>query len=686
LLRYLSAAALFAAFSGTAAASDKAEVRYGAPAAWVQSAPQPTDAAAPADAPLRFIYADTQLHALPTGMETYSAYRVRILKPEALQMGRIGIMWNPSSGDATVHAVRIIRQGQIIDVLKGTRFQVIQREGALEQSVLTGDLTATLQVPGLQVGDELEVATTIRNRDLTLGDQAFGMYQFPSQGLPGVFRYRLSWPDVEHLSFQSSRDLAVAVPERQGHEQTISYELRDPRGVIVNDDAPGRFNIRRLVEYSSFAGWADVSSRFWPLFANAATLPPNSPLHAEAAKIAATSTDPAVRATAALKLVQENIRYVFVGLNGGNYRPASADETWSRRFGDCKAKTALLLALLRELGINAEAVLVNANGDDGLDERLPSATVFNHVLVRAVIGGKAYWLDGTRLGDSYLDMLPQPGFSWGLPVRQSGGGLEPVKAAPFAHPQFIGVLDLDASVGFDKPAKVSLQHVIRGDDAYSVRTSLAALSTEDADRAVRSYWRQQESWVDADSVAWRYDERRKTLVLSLVGTGKPDWTGNDKGGHDLTIWGAGFNPPDTLRRSKEQDGDAPWLIDFPKFKCWATTIHLPRPGAKHYWAYYADAMDQDIGGVTYWRQAGLRDNVVRTVMSRSVEGREISAQQARAQNDAIPGFNNNMSRVFEAKTKPAVGRETLPFGDGVDWAADDGACIARPRETSGQPQ
>lgn len=55
----------------------------------------------------------------------------------------------------------------------------------------------------------------------------------------------------------------------------------------------------------------------------------------------------------ALDLVQQQVRYVYVGLGGGTYLPASADETWNRRYGDCKGKTALLLALLGELGIAA---------------------------------------------------------------------------------------------------------------------------------------------------------------------------------------------------------------------------------------------------------------------------------------------------------------------------------------------
>ncbi|MBV1688336.1 DUF3857 domain-containing transglutaminase family protein [Novosphingobium sp. G106] len=683
-MRYTSMAVLLAAFIGvTADAKTSAanrDIRYGVPLGWVQPPPPPTEAKPAADAPFHFIYLDTQLHVLPTGVETYTAYRVRILKPEALQMGHITLTWDPSSGDATVHSVRIIRDGQTIDVLKNTRFQVIQREQGLEQAVITGDLTAMLQVPGLQVGDELEVATTQRSRDPTLGDHAFGLFQFPTQGLPGSFRYRLSWPDSERLAFQSSRDLAVAVPAREGGMQTISYDLRDPRGVIVNEGAPNRYNVRRLIEYSDFAGWEDVSRRFWPLFASAATLPPGSPLRAQVAKIAAASADPAQRALAALRLVQDEIRYVYVGLNGGGYRPASADETWSRRFGDCKAKTALLIALLRELGIEAEPVAVQVSGDDGLDARLPSPSVFNHVLVRAKIGGKSYWLDGTRLGDRHLELLPQPGFAWALPLREKGAPIEAVTAAPFARPQFIGVLDMDASAGFNQPAKVSVQYVMRGDEAYGVRTSLAALSSEDTDRALRAYWRREESWVNADSVSWRYDEDRNTTILSLTGTGNADWDGNDKEGHDMTIWRAGFPPPDILRRPKGQDDSAPWLTDFPSFKCWAATIRLPRAGAGHRWGYYADPMDKEIGSVNYWRQAGLSGYVMRVVKSRQVLQREISAEMARKQTDAVPGFNNNMSRVYEEEAsgaaKSAAGQDKLPFGDSVDWAVNDGACSA----------
>src|SRR5439155_3287545 len=103
----------------------------------------------------------------------------------------------------------------------------------------------------------------------------------------------------------------------------------------------------------------------------------------------------------------------------GGLVPAMAQVTWERRFGDCKAKTALLLALLDELGVPAEPVLANVAIGDAIAERLPMIGLFNHVLVRAHVSGKDYWLDGTRSGDKDLEAIKAPEFGWVLPVTEN---------------------------------------------------------------------------------------------------------------------------------------------------------------------------------------------------------------------------------------------------------------------------
>jgi hypothetical protein len=666
----LASAALFV--STQSRADPVREVQYGPFPDWVR----PVSGAAepkPSDAAFRVIYQDTEQRAQQGMLETFSGYRVKILKPEALAFGNISVLWSPSAGTATVHYIRIIRDGATIDVLKQAKLKVIQRETGLEKSMLDGNLTATLQVPDLRVGDELEFAATIVRREAAFGTHNAGVAQVSAVGLPGVYRYRLVWPAAARMKTQLTKDLPATAVKTEGGFKSLDIELSDPPAIPDLEGAPARYNIHRAIEFSDYSSWADLSKQMWPLFDHASRLAPESPLRAEAAKIAA-STDPLRRTEAALRLVQDQVRYVYVGLNGANYEPASADETWKRRFGDCKAKTVLLLALLRELGIKAEAVLVNSKGGDGTDERLPDPELFDHVLVRAAVAGKNYWLDGTRLGDRHLDMLPPPAFEWGLPL--SARGSELVKAEPETsrYPETISVVDIDATGGFSKDATWTVKNVLHGDAATAINTTLASVSPVDADRAVKSYFRQSMSDVEPEQVSWHYDERHAAIVLGMKGTGKVDWDGDGHDGHSLTLIGAGFYAPSKMERPKDQDQSAAWSVTYPKFRCYATTVHLPPPTAGFHWTYSSKPVDRRLAGVIYWRQAGLQNNVVRTVMSSQSFARELSASEAAQANQEIPTFDNNMSSVEETSSADAQRAAPLPFTDEPDWLANPAVC------------
>jgi Domain of Unknown Function with PDB structure (DUF3857) len=341
---------LAAMLSGTARAGSN-EVLYAKVPDWVAAVPSPTTTASPPGAPMRLEYMDFQIQAGPNGDEVFSASRIRILKPEALEVGNVSLTWNPAAGDATVHYLRVLRGGAAIDVLAATKFEVLRRENHLESAVLDGHLTAVLQVPGLQVGDELEFASTVRQKDLTLGDHSFGAGMLPTTGIPEAFRIRLLWPESRRLTWRATSDVPALQETLRGGHKELVYELRDPDAVIVAKGAPARTHVRRAVEYSDFSSWREVSGRVWSLYEKAAALPASSPIAAEISRIALSTTDPVRRAEAALQLVQDRIRYVYVVLNGGNFRPATIEETWTRRFGDCKAKTALLVAILTGLGI-----------------------------------------------------------------------------------------------------------------------------------------------------------------------------------------------------------------------------------------------------------------------------------------------------------------------------------------------
>jgi tetratricopeptide (TPR) repeat protein len=662
---WVSVAAVLAT-SGAAYAGSK-DVQYGSAPAWVAPAPQPTQAPSPEGAAIRVVYTDLQVRMTDSGDETYNAFRMKILTPEGLAAANLSATWNPSTDDMVIHSLRLIRGGKVIDVLADNKFEVIQRENNLENNMLDGELTAALQVPGVEVGDELEFAATLHRREAVFANRSHGFAQLPVIGTQGDHRVRLLWPNDKKLKWSGTSDLGkLAVADHTG-EHELDFEMKAPSGVVFTDGAPARFNVHRLLEYSEFADWSEVAGAVAPLFDAAAKLAPDSPVRAEAARIAKANADPEARARAALQLVQDRIRYVYVGLDGGNYRPASADETWKRRFGDCKAKTVLLIALLRELGISGEAVLVNSKGGDGADKRLPTPAMFDHVVVRSTIGGKSYWLDGTRLGDRQLSATLQVPSRWALPVKTSAARLEAVPQEALTRPRTSTVVDVDATAGVDKPAKVFIEEVNRSEQAPAMRAALAGLSREDADRQLKAYWRQGNPWLEPSTVTWRYDELQQALVMTARGDGKMDWEGDAKDGRRLTLMGAGFTPPNEMHRPAEQDQQAPWEVEkFPSFNRWTTIIRLPPASAKHRWRLYDDPVDLKLGGVSYHREAELAGGVVRSTMSIRDYLSEISPDQAKEVNDKLPTFNNKISSVYEEDAQPEPNLANLEKAAGKD--------------------
>jgi tetratricopeptide (TPR) repeat protein len=657
-MRALGWAAVFLTVASSAEAGSS-QLGYAPPPAWVAAAPAPTGTAPPAGAAAQMIFFDNQVRLGPAGEERYSAYRAKILSAEALGLGNIVASWNPARDDIRIHGLKLIRDGREIDVLARNKFKVIQRENNLEHAVLDGELTAALQIPGVEVGDEIEFAATIVSRDPTLGDRAQGALSLPSIGSPGAYRLRLVWPKDWPLRWRATPDLGGLKPVPSGGDLVLTHELRDPDTAITADGAPARYKLRRHLEYSGFADWAEVSGLLWPLYRAAATLKSDSPIRAEAARIGAAHDSPGARAAAALRLTQERIRYVYVGLDDGNYRPTSADETWTRRFGDCKAKTALLLALLRELGIAAEPALVASSGGDGTDERLPAAGQFDHVLVRATIDGRSHWLDGTRTGDRDLARLPPPPFRWALPLRSGAASLVKVDPEPPALALDSSILDLDIRGGTAAPAKVRAERTLRGDAAIEYRAALAQLSKADAERLLKAAFVESYDWVEPDTVAWRYDEAQTLLVMSMTGTGEPDWQGEPSAGRRLYLQEVGLSAPGPFRRPKEQDQTVPWKTDFPTYTRATTIVRLPPGDDRFVWRRMVGDMDVEIGGVSYWRESDNSNDVVRITTSVRTISPEFSAEAAKTANRLRSDFDNKVPFIYQAKAESKSSEEAL---------------------------
>ena len=618
---------------------------------------------------------DTVVHLDARGKSTYVGQRIVLLQPQALQLGNIAIAWNPASGTPVVHAVRIHRGAETIDVLKTAGFEVLRREDQLEQAMLSGTLTAVLKVPDLRVGDELEVAYTLPTGDPTLKEKSADLLFLAGSILPGRYRMGVNWDTGAEPQIRASDDFSETM-KRSANAFEISVD--NPPPLTQPKDSPPRYSWQRLIEVSDFPTWGALSGRFVGLYDEAAKLRANSPLKAEAARIAAAHPDALSKAQAALALVQQQVRYIYVGLNGGNLRPASAEETWQRRYGDCKAKTALLLSLLGELGISAQPVLVRNDGsDDGFDARLPNPALFDHVLVRATIAGKKYWLDGTLPVVATASEKPDLPYRWVLPVSSdTKQSIEHLAWTPATAPDTLNLYEIDARAGFEAPARIVSTTITRGPKALIEYLRLSALSDGQLLEALRSGLGGDSGWSAIDSASYRFDANARSGILEIAGTGPVEWEDEGGGNRSLVLPGGGFTPPSRRQRAAGQASDAPYY-DEPDFNCYATTVRLPSFTKPESWSFNS-TFDTELYGHVYYRAFERRDGTIRMIRGSRTEQPEIDTKQATRDNARLANFDNSKAVIYFTPGKPIA---LSPVADGVpaayegNWLGRAEACL-----------
>ena len=271
----------------------------------------------------------------------------------------------------------------------------------------------------------------------------------------GKGRTILSWPTGSDISYQAGPNIDLPDVVERGGYNYLTVELPIAKLAEMPEDAPSRFSRPPLLRAGSFASWQELSAVMEPHFTKAVA--PSGNVAGEVAAIMAQSDDPLKRTELAVRLVQDQVSYLLDGLDGGNYLPQSAEDTWEKRYGDCKAKSVLLHTLLSEMGITSETVLVNSRGGDAVPELLPLPAAFDHMIVHAVIDGTDYWLDGTSAATRLANIGDVPPFHYALPLREGGAELVPMVPRKLGQPQMAMSASIDHTAGIDLPQLVKFE-------------------------------------------------------------------------------------------------------------------------------------------------------------------------------------------------------------------------------------
>jgi lipoprotein NlpI len=373
---------------------------------WVDQAPLP-EVTKPA--PIIVRLADTQFLV---GKEPaiYNRRATLINDTAALTAaGRLSFSFAPEYERVQLHAIYIHRGGERLDRTPGSTVRFLRREQALEQGVYSGRVTASILVDDLRVGDTLEIASTTYGANPVFG----GTYASSAgwdQGFPTLQRrVVMNHPSDRHIVWRmiGDRPARQIVPNESVRDgiRKVVFEEHSLPAILTDAQNPPDFFNSRFLQFSEFSSWGQVANWATTLFPAKGSIGDESRELVQ--KLRALPSDEA-RVTAALEFVQSQIRYFSVSLGESSHRPALPDVVLQRRYGDCKDKSALLVNLLREVGIESRPALMKTGRRTGLQKILPSPQSFDHVIVQVMLGGKTYYLDPTRLGQhGRLDRMGQ---------------------------------------------------------------------------------------------------------------------------------------------------------------------------------------------------------------------------------------------------------------------------------------
>lgn len=454
-----------------AAAAAHRTVAIGPAPAWVEPTPLP-DAPVPsttdASGSVAFLLVDDQVRRGPAGREHYRRMVQQVVTtPGIEEASELRVDFDPDYQRVTLHDVTIRRGKARRQALRPADVKVIQREEELDKRIYDGRLTAVVFLRDVRVGDVVDSTWTVHGQNPVYdGRTALGFDL--GWGVPvGRLSVRVLWPADRPLGVRVHGDGGEPTRTVRGGE--IEYRLsRSPAPAVVEEsDLPAGVETYPWLELSEWATWEDVVGWALPIYT------PGPPSAAMAAKLAEWRAlpDEASRVQAALRFVQDEIRYLGIELGTGSHRPSTPGEVLQRRFGDCKDKSLLLVALLRGLGVDAAPALVNTESRAGIERRLPSPKAFDHVVVRAVVGGKERWLEPTRsLERGPLETLVTPAYRRALVLAPGERGLTTM---PEPAPSLVEVKSNWKVARWTDPVAFEVVTRYEGLQALSMRHDLA---------------------------------------------------------------------------------------------------------------------------------------------------------------------------------------------------------------------
>lgn len=387
------------------------------PQAWVNNIPISSQKILQDNGSYQYLLIDEQVNLLRETV--YRHYAVKVLNADGIQsMSDINITFDHSYQKLLVHDIKIIREGKEIDKLQQSKVQTFQRETSMERSLYDGSLSAVVNLSDVRKNDIIEYAYSIVGfNPIHQGQFSTVFYQQHTVPVNRIYSRLLCDTNLD-IQYRLFEGAAKPTVKQTNTMQEYLWDVEALDYLLYDNNVPAWYDPHRHVAISTFKDWKEVVDWALPLY--------------EYSKSQVSKLNPVLENTftkettilSLIRMVQDDIRYLGFESGIGAYKPHPPQKIFNQRYGDCKDKSLLLVALLRKEGLEAYPMLVNTQLKEDLVEQLPSNRAFDHCVVNFRFQGADYFVDPTisnQGGD--LAHMSFPNYQRGLIIKQGNSEL-----------------------------------------------------------------------------------------------------------------------------------------------------------------------------------------------------------------------------------------------------------------------
>ncbi|MGH7703652.1 MAG: DUF3857 domain-containing transglutaminase family protein, partial [Gemmatimonadales bacterium] len=400
---------------------------------------------------------------------------IQILTREAAETwGEQSFSYTSGRERLTVNWVRVVRpNGQVVSA-KPVHEQESIAPVAQESPVFSDVKVRRVSLGGVAPGTIVDYSYTVETlKPIMPGDYYTG-WRVTTGRLTRRSRFILDIPAaVSPVIKEANLGFARHVQEGRGR-RVYTWATSE---IPVLESEPFASDSNGLVgriEVAAPNAWGDVARWYAGLAHDRYAVPPDLEAHLKEVVTGARTLEDSIRAVH--RWVAQDFRYVSLSLGIGGFQPRPPASVYETRYGDCKDKATLFIALAQRLGVRAYPVLLSSTG--GVDRSLPSGRQFDHMIAAIERSGGYLYLDLTADLTPFGALPPAEQGEFGLLVHPDGRGEEVTfpsdsLTANRTEVRIVGELSADGGfVGrFTRTASGSEQYGLRGSLASSPQMS-----------------------------------------------------------------------------------------------------------------------------------------------------------------------------------------------------------------------